>query len=183
MTARRFKQIGDLKDILSQGDAKESNKLDQEQEEMKQELKSFKAQWRAKRKQIREEKQARAKAAAKPRARRGARNQGAAPPEQPPALDDIDEVRMRRRAGLPHGTLEQSDLASRCPPGASIWNNWRGGAWRILVPGYGGDNESWREHGWTNAGLKLVARWWRTWLEDHGMPMSDCPVDGLLDNF
>ena len=98
-------------------------------------------------------------------------------------LGDIEEVRNRAKVECGSCTMDQASLKAILPPGCSVWNNWRGRAWRLTLRGHGHDHEPWFEQGRDASGLALVARAWRTWLEDAGLSEEMCPVIGLLDTF
>ena len=179
--ANKFADFGDLADVFTMEEKKAFKKLQEEEEKEKKTRKTFLSKWVAKKKEVRDAAAAAAGARApaqkgRGRGRRGKAGNGAEPPH-----DDIDLVRAQRRASLPDGSLEQVALARLCPPRTHIWNNWRQGAWRIVMAGYPGDTESWAEHGRTEAGLVLLARWCRQWLEDSSLTEADCPHAGLLE--
>ena len=101
-------------------------------------------------------------------------------------LADIDEIRARARLKLDESMdfLEQGNLKAFLPPGGKVWNNWRGEAWRLLIPSEPKnyhDSEPWGTHGKTVAGFTILARCWRWWLHQHDLPLEECPVEGLLD--
>ena len=77
--------------------------------------------------------------------------------------------------------ITQKDLKRLCPPGGSVWNNWKHGKWqghfrpnkRFAVPWTVGRRE---------AGLAVVRTLWRQYFVRWGLSATVCPVKGLFQD-
>ena len=143
-------------------------------------VKDFKVCFRAKRDTLRAARAkaaaAKAKAVAKARGRGRGRGRGL-------VADPLYEEKVYANV-LKHvpkeGAITQAELSALCPPGGTIWNNWKGARWcghyaqnaRFSLP--------WADGGHRESGLECVRLLWRQHMDADPLATGDCPVEGLF---
>ena len=82
---------------------------------------------------------------------------------------------------VPDGAITQQEAKMMLPPGGSIWNNWKDGAWCGHQAGHIRSSGSWMEFGHRGAAIHVIGDCWEKYLDDISKPLSACPVAGLFD--
>ena len=88
----------------------------------------------------------------------------------------------------PQGTndLPQKDVAPLCPPYTSIWRENKRGGWAVHYTcdkfWHKRHSEPWSRHGNDShaAMLACLRHAWGLFLSDHKLPVSHCPIAGLM---
>lgn len=89
--------------------------------------------------------------------------------------------RKKFPAEMPKNAMTQKDLKAMLPPDTSCWRGLLGsGAWYIHVKHHPRIARSWAHRGHYKAAMYVLRRAWEIYLEDYGLPLSDCPVPGLF---
>lgn len=83
-------------------------------------------------------------------------------------------------AMVPENAISQTELRQMCPPGGSIWNNWKSGSWCGHLKPYPRHSAPWAVYGHREAALLTLRRMWKRFLEDNGMDIKACPVKKLF---
>ena len=82
---------------------------------------------------------------------------------------------------MPDGAVTQPQAAKLCPPGGHIWRNNYSGGWGCHLAPFKRLSRLDRlvSH---KGGLLICLRYmWKLYLQDlHSLPLSACPVEGLL---
>ena len=86
---------------------------------------------------------------------------------------------LRILSMVPDGAITQAEAKQMLPPFASIWNNWKDGAWCAHQQGHGRTSGTWLEYGHRGAALHVIRDCWQKYLDDEARPLTDCPVAGL----
>ena len=105
----------------------------------------------------------------------------AAPKKKAKAKKEEDPLKMLKvLAAVPPGSITQTELKQMLPPGAFVWNNWKGGAWCCHVEGHQRFSAPWLRFGHRDAALHCAREAWRMYLDDCERPLTDCPVKDLF---
>lgn len=78
--------------------------------------------------------------------------------------------------------VSQSDAASLCPPGASIWGERVDGAWCSHFPPFPRVSRAWRKHGEAESLRLILVDLWSKHCMISGILLPDCPLKGVLDS-
>lgn len=68
------------------------------------------------------------------------------------------------------------------PPHSSIWRDRMDGAWCSHYPPLPRLSRSWKRYGETEALRLCLLDLWQKHCMVHGIALSDCPLEGLLDS-
>ena len=74
---------------------------------------------------------------------------------------------------------EQKDVKLLMPENSFIWKNRSGGAWVSKVTGFGECARSVAKYGESKALALVIASAWHDWCLDQGIPLEQCPMQGL----
>ena len=81
---------------------------------------------------------------------------------------------------VPPGAITQAEAKQMLPPNASIWNNWKDGAWCCHQQGHSRESGTWIEYDHRGAALHSIRDCWEKFLDDEGLPLTACPIAGLF---
>ena len=81
---------------------------------------------------------------------------------------------------LPTSAITQPELAKICPPGGSIWNNWKHANWQGHFPPHPRFGVDWSDGGHTESGYECIRVLWKQYFEKVGVGIESCPVVGLF---
>ena len=76
-------------------------------------------------------------------------------------------------------TLDQKDVKLFMSGDSLIWKSMCAGAWISKVKGFIERSRSVATHGESQALRLVIARAWKDWCIDAGVPFDECPMQGL----
>ena len=181
--AKAFEGIADLVLELGKDERGEFEKEQKRAAGMAAEQKEFKKHYKARRKAHTERRIATFIEEGKPvggKGGKGKKGKGGGGKGLRTADDYWQKVYENVAKYLPVGdAVEQKTLAGICPPGGSVWRDWKRARWNGHFEANHRFGVPWSDGGYEEAGYEVVRELWRQHADFLSLELA-CPVDGLF---